>query len=199
MGSLSKVLALRSRLRPRNQRDSDLVTRATYPAAFRWFRKAAEQESDEREVAEAQMMLGEMFYLGEGTTQDFSEAFLWSRKAANRGIAGAQTWLATMYFRGHGVLKDASEAVRWYRKAAEQGTDQAQAMMGLLYSQGRGVPQDDVLAHMWLNLAASQGGENQKDRAVARDQLAQKMTREQLAEAQRMAREWRPLKAQVPQ
>ena len=132
------------------------------------------------------MMLGELFYLGQGTPQDYSEAVRWSRKAANRGLVGAQAWMGTLYFRGHGVPKDFSEAMRWYRQAAEQGDAQAQAMLGLLYSQGQGVPQDYVLAHMWLNLSSSQGGEDEKDRVAARNQLAQKMTREQLAEAQQL-------------
>ena len=52
---------------------------------------------------------------------------------------------------------------------------------------GRGVPEDYVVAHMWLNLAAATGHE---DARRARDRVAAGMTREQIAEAQRRAREW---------
>jgi hypothetical protein len=54
-----------------------------------------------------------------------------------------------------------------------------------------GVPQDDVLSHMWFSLAASQGYDLA---ATERDKLAAKMTPHQIAEAQRLAREWKPTK-----
>ncbi len=60
--------------------------------------------------------------------------------------------------------------------------------LGLMYKQGLGVPQDYALAHMWANLAASQGGE---DAVKKRDAIASFMTPAQLAEAQRLAREWK--------
>ena len=49
------------------------------------------------------------------------------------------------------------------------------------------MPQDDVSAHMWLNLAAATGHE---DARKARELVAARMTREQIAEAQARAREW---------
>ena len=55
------------------------------------------------------------------------------------------------------------------------------------------VPQDYVLAHMWLNLAASKSSGKERDAyAASRDSLAEKMTREQISEAQKLAREWKP-------
>jgi hypothetical protein len=44
---------------------------------------------------------------------------------------------------------------------------------------------------MWYNLAAAQGD---KDAAKARDELTAKMTPAQIAEAQRLARQWKPTK-----
>ena len=61
--------------------------------------------------------------------------------------------------------------------------------LGLLYDDGKGIPQDYVLAHMWLNLAAAQGYEEAKK---DRDFVASHMTADQLAEAQRLARDWKP-------
>ena len=56
-----------------------------------------------------------------------------------------------------------------------------------------GVPQDYVQAHKWLNLAASRTTPGKlEDVRLARDKLAEKMTALQVAEAQRLAREWRP-------
>ncbi len=71
--------------------------------------------------------------------------------------------------------------------AAEQGYASAQFTLGLMYGIGRGVPKDNVAVHMWLILAAVQGHEKaQKAQEIA----AKRMTLDQIAEAQRMAREW---------
>jgi TPR repeat protein len=50
-----------------------------------------------------------------------------------------------------------------------------------------GVPLNVVLAHMWFNLAAAQGS---ADAANFRDEIAADMSPEQVAEAQRLAKEW---------
>ncbi|MFQ5564708.1 MAG: sel1 repeat family protein, partial [Parvularculaceae bacterium] len=56
---------------------------------------------------------------------------------------------------------------------------------------GRGVPQDFVEAHKWFNLAASRAsGDIRETAAKNRDIMAAKMTPEQIAEAQKQAREW---------
>ena len=55
-----------------------------------------------------------------------------------------------------------------------------------MYAKGQGVLQDYVRAHMWWNIAASSGYENA---ANNRNIIEGKMTAEQVAEAQDMARE----------
>ena len=54
---------------------------------------------------------------------------------------------------------------------------------------GPGVPQDYVRAHMWFNLAAAPG---YPGAAAKRDSIAANMTPAQIAEAQKLAREWQP-------
>lgn len=111
------------------------------------------------------------------------------RKQAEAEDAEAQYKLGGMYDNGSGVPRDAVEAVKWYRMAAEQGYCPAQSMLGSMYTLGRGVPKDDILAYSWFNLASSQG------LAVAeaqRDSLAKSMTPEQIAEAQKISREFKP-------
>ena len=73
--------------------------------------------------------------------------------------------------------------------AAEQGDAHGQSNLGLSYAKGEGVPQDYILAHMWFNLAAAQGNANA---IKGRDMVAGAMTPAQIAEAQRLAREWKP-------
>jgi TPR repeat protein len=93
-----------------------------------------------------------------------------------------------MYRNGEDVPEDDAEAVRWYRLAAEQWSALSQYQLGSMYSDGEGVPQDDVLAYMWWNLAAANGHELAP---LSKDlPEAVVLTREQIAEAQRMSREW---------
>jgi TPR repeat protein len=61
-----------------------------------------------------------------------------------------------------------------------------------MYFIGRGVPQDYVITHMWYNLAAAKLDINSAD---MRDFLTETMTPAQVAEAQRLAREWKPISA----
>ena len=94
-----------------------------------------------------------------------------------------------MYSEGQGVPQDYAAAVKWYRLAADQGDAYAQYNLGVMYANGRGVPQDYVQAHKWYNLGAVAGD---KDAIKNRDNVAGKMTPAQIAEAQKLAREWKP-------
>ncbi len=109
------------------------------------------------------------------------------RKAAELGGTLAQNNLGRMYYNGEGVAQDYVEAAKWYRMAAEQGNSYAQYYFGLMCVQGRGVPQDYVQAHIWFNLATLHGDGSA---AYNRDYVSRLMTRDQTAEAERLAREW---------
>jgi len=106
---------------------------------------------------------------------------------AEQGYPLAQATLGLMYTEGEGVAQDYQEAVRWYRLAAEQDHASGQFSLGAMYIAGHGVPKDYVLAHMWMNLAAAK---RVKKAGKGRDLLEILMTPAQLAEAQRLAREW---------
>ncbi len=108
---------------------------------------------------------------------------------AEAGDPECQADIGAMYLAGLDVPQDFDQAERWLRPAAEQGTARAQAALGLMYKNGDGLPQDDVQAYMWLQIAAFMG----EDKAsLLRDFMAESMTPEQVAEAQRLAGEWRP-------
>ena len=144
----------------------------------------------------AQNNLGTKYRDGQGVVQDFVEAMKWFRLAADQGYAEAQYNLALMYDAGKGVAKDYAQAVKWFRLAADQGFPDAQNNLGVRYDNGRGVTRDYVQAHKWFDLAASgfpASDKENRDRAVKnRDIVAAKMTPAQIAEAQRLAREWKP-------
>lgn len=70
---------------------------------------------------------------------------------------------------------------------AQTGTPDALFELGMLYATGRDVAADLVAAHKWFNLAAARGNAAAMKRRV---ELAREMSAEQIAEAQRLAREW---------
>ncbi|MED5579516.1 MAG: tetratricopeptide repeat protein, partial [Nitrospinota bacterium] len=123
-----------------------------------------------------------------GVLKDYKEAVKWYTKAANQGYASAQYNLGWMYAKGYGVLKDYKEAVKWYTKAANQGVAKVQSNLGWMYERGIGVIKDKVQAHMWYNLASISG--KSKYATQNRDIIEKEMSRAEIQEANRLAREW---------
>ena len=99
-------------------------------------------------------------------------------------------------------------AMKWWRRAADRGNTSAQMKLAYVYGEGRGgAPRDYTEAYKWydiaaaivgakideLPVAASHDGEKDNSKQLRyRDQVAKHMTSEQIAEAQRLAREWKP-------
>jgi TPR repeat protein len=155
-----------------------------YMEAVRWYRKAAGQN-----FAGAQSNLGQCYAEGQGVAKDYMEAVRWYRKAADQNLAGAQSNLGFCYAKGQGVAKDYMEAVKWFRKAAEQNDADGQVNLGLSYYYGQGVAKNYVEAYAWLLLAVGQGDEAAKEVVI---KLESVMSREQVAEGQKLARNFKP-------
>jgi TPR repeat protein len=164
-----------------------------YATAYRLTKVQAEKGS-----AKAQNVLGYLYQSGQGVERDYAEALRWYMKAANQGDAEAQNNVGVMYENGHGVWQDYSEAANWYARAAKQGIPRAQNNLGILYAVGRGVPQDFATAYVWFHLAASLSPPSDQEyrlQAVGNRELAaEKLSPGQLAEALRLAQEWKPMK-----
>jgi TPR repeat protein len=126
---------------------------------------------------------------GKGVPKNYAEAVKWYRLGADQGDARCQWLLGGMYNAGKGVPQSYATAVKWYRLAAAQGYPNGQWVLGTMFEHGWGVPQSYVLAHMWYNLAAAAAHDHAPD---YRDRIASKMTSSQIAEAQRLAAEWKP-------
>jgi TPR repeat protein len=120
---------------------------------------------------------------------NYKVSFEAHRKAAEQGDAIAQHRLGVDYALGMGTTEDATEAAKWQRRAADQGISGAQCILGMAYVQGEGVPKDQVIAYMWLNLASASGKSEYKKKL---DELTKSMTKEEVAEGQRMCSEWKP-------
>jgi TPR repeat protein len=79
------------------------------------------------------------------------------------------------------------ESLAQCERDAKDGRADALYTLGLAYSTGQGVSVDNVAAHKWFNLAAMLGVEDAKR---WRNQLASEMNVRQIAEAQKLARQW---------
>jgi TPR repeat protein len=75
----------------------------------KWHKDIAEKRG-----SYAHRFLGEVYYLGLGVTQDYTEAAKWYKKAAEKGDNVAQIILGAMYEKGKGVPKDFVEAYKWF-------------------------------------------------------------------------------------
>ncbi|KAL8280680.1 hypothetical protein RQP46_007003 [Phenoliferia psychrophenolica] len=87
-----------------------------------WYTRAAE-----RGDAEAELALSGWYLTGsEGVLkQSDSEAYLWARRAANKGLPKAEYAVGYYSEVGIGVKQDLEEAKRWYMRAAAQGNKRA--------------------------------------------------------------------------
>jgi Sel1 repeat-containing protein len=123
------------------------------------------------------------------------------RSLAERGDARSQAILGiTHWYRGKHVDQDKAkgaknlvESLRWLQQAAEQGDGEAQEFLAMSNLDGDGVAQDYVQAYTWFTLAIPR--REKSDQGSLRgvlDELAHKMTQTQIAEAQRLARDWKP-------
>ena len=123
-----------------------------YGDVIRWLLQAAIQGD-----ANAQRMVGVVYYSGEGVTQNYEKAARWLQKAAEQGDVNAQFLLGGMYLKGEGVTQNYEEAAQWVQKAAEQGYADAQFVLGVMYRSGEGVTQNYEEAAQWVQKAAEQG------------------------------------------
>jgi TPR repeat protein len=120
---------------------------------------------------------------------DHREAVRWYHMAATQRHVGAFYRLCVLSDIGRGMPQDYQETLRWCRLAADQGHGQAMFVIATYYAKARGVPKDVVQAYQWYNLAAASGHE---EGAKWRDRLAMNMTPAQIAQAQFLARNWKP-------
>ncbi len=139
--------------------------------------------------AVAQCNLGIFYFFGQGVRRDVVESTKWYRRAAEQGDVQAQYNLGIAFDRGHGVAPDSSEAFRWFLAAAEGGHAEAQHNVAISYGQGNGVEMDWVEACRWIILSDQGGYPKAKQ---IRNMVTQQMTAQQVLEAERRAKAFRP-------
>jgi TPR repeat protein len=155
--------------------------------AVHWFRAAAEKG-----FGQAQLELGLCYMEGRGIEANEVEALKWFRSASGGGLAYADYEIGNCYLQGIGVARDVEEATKWTRQAAEKGVAAAQNSLGIAYERGEGVPKDYVQAYKWFALAAAHDDEHAADIRVNLAKVEINLTKEQIAEAQRLAHAFKP-------
>jgi uncharacterized protein len=125
---------------------------------------------------------------------DKAEGYRLIRVAAEQGHPKAQYLLGKLFSDGDGVEQNYKEAAKWFHRAAEQGDDEAEEALGNAYFSGRGVPQDYIEAHTWANLAVANAVDEvaRYSHLTLLESIAEKLTPEQVVEAQKLARQWKP-------
>ena len=98
------------------QKDFEALKRGDYPTALPELKALAEQGN-----AGAQLLVGGMYFTGQGVTQNYAQAVKWYRLAAEQGNASAQHSRGLMYAKGRGVTQDDVQAHMWFNLAAAQG------------------------------------------------------------------------------
>ena len=152
-------------------------------------------EAAERGDANAQYSLA-IYYRythDQGSAFSNAEALKWFTRAADAARIDAMTELGKMYMEGIGVPLDYKNGANWYIKAAEFGDTEAQFALAEAYVDGLGVPVSLVHAYKWFNISSSYSG-SEPIAKLRRDMLESRMTREQIAEAQKLSSEWKPQK-----
>ncbi len=212
IGLIGAGLTFRAMCRRSRQREAEVPRSSIVPAQARFARKRSFADGGFADLqgvspppinrlralavrgdAEAQNTVAAMYYSGELVRQNFGQAVFWYRKAAGQGHAGAQTALGLLYERGSGTPQDYAEALRWYQRAAEQGSTLAFGLLGNLYASGIGAPRDYVQAYKWFHLWTQHPNGVDDDLSVRlRDALVPVMSPEQVAEAKKLASEWKP-------
>ena len=159
-----------------------------YAAALKDSRALAEQGN-----ANAQVLLGRMYLMGQGVLKDPDTAVKWFRAAAVQGNSEGEFLLGSMYLLPR---SDVAEGLKWMRLSAEQGNQDAQLLLGKAYMEGAPeLPRDPVQAEMWLRLSAWDNLPFYHAQLTAAEK---EMSLEQIAKGKALADEWKPKVGAVP-
>lgn len=155
--------------------------------AARWFEQAAAGGH-----APAQYRLASLYREGRGVQRDAAIAFQWFDRAAAQGHVLAMHNAGVLLAEGVHGSPDYAGAALWFRRAAEHGVKDSQFNVAILFARGLGVNQDLGEAFRWFSLAAAQGDQ---DAIKKRDDVAARLTKEQLVKERERLKSFAPTKA----
>ena len=145
---------------------------------------------------DAMYLLGSMHQMGMGVPPSNQDAVAWYRKAADAGKPDAVFMMGVMNEAGSGLPRSLPEAFNWYKKSADRGFYPGMIKIADMYGKGRGVKKDPAQAYMWFTIAERNSPPSTNDKfeiPIVKDRLATLITKEQLADADRKAKAWKPV------
>jgi localization factor PodJL len=152
--------------------------------AVRLYEKAAEAG-----IIPAQARLGNLYEKGIGAPRDLNRARSWYERASIGGNTRAMHNLAVLFAEGIDGKPDFASAQRWFQDAAEAGLRDSQFNLGVIMARGLGTSPDLSQSYKWFALAAAQGDE---EAAKKRDEVASRLSPEDLAAAKALVESWQP-------
>ena len=165
----------------------------------KWLEKQSEQGNSFVQFLLAKQYLdGNTFYNTKSIiVQDYKKALNLFQKLAKQNNIEAQYTLGQMYYDGNGVTKDYIEAVKWWEISADKGESLSQDALAEAYYNGKGVEKNYILAYKWFNIFKANNSESLNKTLNINgylEALEKQMTPEEIAEAQKLSREWKPSK-----
>lgn len=160
----------------------------SYVHAREWYERAAEADHDL-----AIYSLGYFYENGYGVRKDYGQAAHYYQRASDLGNVNAMSSLGYLYEFGYGVTLNIGRAVSLYRRAADGGDGWGAYALGDLYEQGKGVDRDLVQAYAMYSVALqwlSPGTEIYSDLTAAHDRVGNRLSSNQLAQAERIQRDF---------
>lgn len=166
--------------------------REDHAEAIRWYRKAAEQG-----LVITQVVLAKIYEGGYHVPQDYAEAAKWYLMAAERGDLNSQETIALFYWSGKGIPANRVRAHMWANLAVvgEQSYSEDRVSALNAINAGPGTPEEKGLAIQILSIKRPERSSFAEMVFGMRKSIEASMTPAQIAEAQRLAREWKPTKA----
>jgi len=165
-----------------------------YAEADEWLRRAALAGD-----SEAQFWLGQGYTLGRLGSVDYHQALIWLRRAAAQRHSLAEYSLGQMYREGEGVRENDSVAASWFKKSADDAADYleveaAVTQLAYLYRDTE-LSRNHLEAYKWLVIIGSSLDPPYYEDA---NRAAKHLTKSQIAQGQRMARDWKSTHLQAP-
>lgn len=130
--------------------------------------------------------------------REYETAFDIFKPLAQQGNAEAQYRIGWMYIYGLGIYRSYPDAVDWLTKAANQGIPEATHQLAQMYDLGLGVEKNNMIAFMWYAVCKRQLDDLERkpttyNPQVDMDIMREVMSKEDIAEAVRLASTWKRL------
>lgn len=172
------------------QEGKDAYDKGNFDAAWKELEPLAKKGD-----GKAAFLVASMYHTGRGVPVSYKDAAEWYRKSADAGDNQGVFMMGVVYEGGIGEVRNIAEAFKWYKKSADRGFYSGMLKVANMYGKGQGTPKDNAQAYLWFAIAESRAPKDSNDRyeiPIVKDKLSTILTKEQVADAERKAKAWKP-------